>query len=223
MSTVVPFNSGVVRKLPEIKEPKGVDKLRCIDLDRNRFADYQIILLAASKGDVKKCQEVINRGFRDFDAKSNRRYGIEGNEKFCGLSPREVAKERSEILELFDRYSFKVPTQLSKKNSSFLKQDKVDHLTEKEKQAYDKHMKFIKGLSQKDFFDKKAAALNALIESYPYEEMMEKMEQFQGLEFPQLLALVRNRIGQPFAEEKKLERARLIALRDFLDTFVSKA
>lgn len=62
--------------------------------------------MAAFDGDVEKCNSVLKRGFRDFNAECFGRFGMCGK-TLNGISPRKIAvfRENKEIIEIFNAYT----------------------------------------------------------------------------------------------------------------------
>lgn len=95
-SSIIPFDSGtsyVVRSLDTNEQTphRVTDWLGRTTQDITFLSQFERIFLAAGAGNLDKCKQVVDEGFRDLHAFSVGRFGTEAGERF-NVSPIEIAK-----------------------------------------------------------------------------------------------------------------------------------
>ena len=102
-SSIIPFGPGksyVVRgnEPQERVEYRFTDNLGRTQQDRDFLDQYERIFLAASEGELKECQEIVEKeGFRDFGAESHWRFGTGSGKYLNGISVMKIAEMRGHL------------------------------------------------------------------------------------------------------------------------------
>lgn len=146
--SIVPFDTGrsyIVRSIPvEQAQYHIIDRLGRTQEDREFLERFERIFYAAAEGNLAKCQEVVQEGFRDFKAYSIGKFTTPSGKALDYISPLKVAKlnKRQDVVDYFKaqygpktRSSMEIECNeiLRSLETEFKKQSIKDPMTEEEK------------------------------------------------------------------------------------------
>lgn len=98
------YTSYVIRSLPAPKKRfRIMDKFGRTKEEIAFLDQFDKIFMAAAKGDLAKCKEIVGLGFQDFNACCYGRYKLQSGELLKAMSPLQVAElgQYQNIVEFF--------------------------------------------------------------------------------------------------------------------------
>lgn len=120
--SIIPFNdnhSYVIRSLPiKSDQRRNRDDLGRTKEDCLFLKQFETIFLAASNGDLDKCQKIVNAGYCDFNAFSVGRYTTVSGKSLDQISPLEIAKRygHQKIIDFFKSKMNQGPKRIPQRN-----------------------------------------------------------------------------------------------------------